>query len=94
MGHLARDADFVIETREGAIVGGGGFGQEFQGDRLAEREIGGAVDFAHAAAAQQSRDTIAAGHDGTGQKAAFIHTAGGTQAGGSGGAGSQHDGLG
>ena len=93
VGDLARDADFVVEAGEGAIVGGGGFGQEFQGDGLAEREVGGAVDFAHAAAAQESGDTIAAGDDGTWQEAAFIDAAGGTQAGHGGGAGSQYDGL-
>ena len=94
VGDLARDADFVVEAGEGAIVGGGGFGEEFQGDGLAESEVGGAVDFAHAAAAQESGDAIAAGHDGAWKEAAFIDAGGGTEAGGGGGAGSEHDGLG
>ena len=33
VGDLARDADFVVEAGEGAIVGGGGLGEEFRGRR-------------------------------------------------------------
>ena len=91
---LARDADFVVEAREGAIVGGGGLGQEFQGHGLAQGQVGGAIDFAHAAASQQSRDAVAPGHHGARQEAAFIDGAGGAEAGRSGGAGSEDDGLG
>ena len=39
-------------------------GQELQSDRLIEREIVGAVDFAHAAEAQQADDTIPLGQNG------------------------------
>ena len=80
MRHLARDPHFVIEASQRAIVGGGGFGQKLQRHRLAQRQVDGAVDFAHPAASQQSRHTIAPGNDGTRQKAAFIHAARGAQA--------------
>ena len=76
----------------GAIVGGGGLGQEFEGDGLAEGEVGGAIDFAHAAASQQSDDAVAVGEQGAGQEAAFIDGAGGGEA--RGGGGSEGDGRG
>ena len=92
--HLARDADFVVEARQGAIVGGGGLGEELQGDGLAQGQVGGAIDLAHAAASQQSGDAVARGHHGAGQEAAFIDGAGGAEAGRGGGARSECDRLG
>src|SRR6185369_1229405 len=59
MGNLAGDADFSVKAFEQARVAGGGFGQEFQCDRLAEGKIGGAVDFAHPAFAEESDDAVA-----------------------------------
>ena len=72
MGDLAGDADFTVETLEGALVVGAGIGQELESDGLGEREIGGAVDFAHAAAAEQGDDAVASGDQGAGDEAAFI----------------------
>ena len=91
---LARDADFVVEAREGTIVGGGDLGEEFQGYRLAEGQVGGAIDFAHAAASQESRDAVAGGHHGARHEAAFIDGAGGAEARGGRGARSECDCLG
>ena len=62
--HLARDPHFVIKASQRAIVGSGGLRQKFQRHRLAQCQIDGAVDFAHPAAAQQSRHTIAPGNHG------------------------------
>ena len=39
------------------------FGQELQGDRLAELEVVGAIDLAHAAAAEERHQPIASGDD-------------------------------
>ena len=58
------DAHFVVEPREPAGVGGERFGQELERHRLAERQIVGAIDLAHAAAAEQADDAIAAGEHG------------------------------
>ena len=55
MRHLARDPHFVVELREADVVARHGVRQEFQRDRLAEAEIVGAIDLAHAAAAEQCR---------------------------------------
>ena len=55
-----------------ALVVGAGVGQELQSYGLRQREIGGAVDFAHAAAAEQRDDAIASGDQRAGNEAAFI----------------------
>ena len=61
--HLARRAQLVVELREVRRIAGDPFGQELQRDRLIERQIVGAIDFAHAAAAEQRDQPIAAGDD-------------------------------
>src|SRR5260370_5294108 len=76
MRHLARDAHLVAETGESGFAGVAGRGKEFESDRLIEDQIVGAVDFAHAAAAQEADNAIAAGEHGAGRKAAFIDTRG------------------
>ena len=48
------------------------FGQELQRDRLIEREIVGAVHFAHAAAAEQRDQAVAAGDDGARAQAGSV----------------------
>ncbi len=68
-------------ARECAVIGGGDLGEEFQGYGLAEGQVGGAVDLAHAAASQQSGDAVARGHHGAGQEAAFIDGAAGAEGG-------------
>ena len=77
MRDLAGDADFAVKTLEQALVLRGLFGQELQRHRLAEGEVGSAVDFAHAAAAQQSDDAIASAQQGAREKAAFVDVGGG-----------------
>ncbi len=61
MGHLARNANFVIEAGNGAVVAGCGFRKKLERYGLAQREVGGAIDFAHSAPAQESGDTVAPG---------------------------------
>ena len=56
----ARVAHFVVELREARRVVSQVVGQELQRDRLTEPEIVGAVDLAHAAAAEQPDDAVAA----------------------------------
>ena len=47
-------------------------GQELERHGLAQHQVGGAIDFAHAAAAQQSDDAIAAAQQRAGDEAAFV----------------------
>ena len=68
--HLARDAQLVVELRQAAIVGRDAAGQELQRDRLIERQVVGAIHFAHAAASEQGDEPIAAGDDRAGREGA------------------------
>jgi len=52
-------------------------GQEFEGDGLAQPEVGGAVDFAHAAFAEPAEDAVAFVEQSTGGEAAFSEILGG-----------------
>ena len=61
--HLAREAQLGVELGEARGVGGDAGGQELEGDRLLEREVFGAVDLAHAAAAEQRHQPVARRHD-------------------------------
>ena len=51
MRDLAGDADFAVEAFEQSRLLRRGFGQELQRHGLVELEVGGAIDLAHAAAA-------------------------------------------
>ena len=68
MRDLPRDADFIVESRQSIGIGRSGLGQKFQRDLLAQPKIGGAIYFAHAAAAEQSEDAIALGDQGARKK--------------------------
>ena len=74
--HLARDAHFVMELGEPLRVFGDGRRQELQRDVLPEPQILGAVDLAHAAAADQAEDAVALGQ----QRAGGDRLAGGSRA--------------
>jgi hypothetical protein len=68
MGDLAGRAHLVVETVEAAGVVGERFGQELQGDGLAQPQVVRAIDLAHTAAAEQGDDAVAvreqrAGHE-------------------------------
>jgi hypothetical protein len=67
---LTRDAQFVVEPREPAVVRRHAPGEELERDRLIEREIVGAIDFAHATASEQGDEAVAAGDDGSGREPA------------------------
>ena len=73
MRNAAGDADFVAKALEQSLIAGGRFGQELERDGLAEREVVGAIDFAHASLAEQRDDAVTAGNQASGKKAAFIH---------------------
>ena len=73
---LPRHADFGVELREPAGVAVDVGRQELQRDRLAELQVVGAVDLAHAAAAQAADDAVAAAEEGAGRKAAVVDRAG------------------
>ena len=68
--HLARDAQLAVELREARGVGGDAVGEELERDRLPEREIVGAVDLAHAAAAEERDQAVARGDDRSRREAA------------------------
>ena len=71
MGDQAGDADLAVEALEQARIARRLLGQELERDGLAEREVGGAIDLAHAAAAQQADDAIAAAEQRAGNEAAL-----------------------
>src|SRR5438552_5568085 len=72
MRYLASDANFVVKAPESCRIRHGGFGQEFQRYLLAEPQIGGAINFTHAAAAEQSDDAIAVGYQCSGKESSFV----------------------
>ncbi len=56
--HLTGHAHFTMETRERGAVAQQVFGKKLQRDGLAQFEIVGAIDFAHAAFSEQAHDAI------------------------------------
>ena len=59
MRDLARDAHFAMKASQRGAVAQQVIGQKFKCDRLAEFQIVGAIDLAHAAFAEQPDDAIA-----------------------------------
>ena len=55
---LARHAHFTMKPRERGAVTQQMFGKELQRDRLTQFQVIGAIDFAHAAFANQAHDAI------------------------------------
>ena len=72
MRNQAGDADLAVEALEQPRIARRLFGEELERDRLPEREIGGAVDFAHAAAPEQSENAVAAAQQRARQEAALV----------------------
>ena len=72
MRHQARHADFAVEALQQALIARRLFGQELQGDGLSQRQVGGAIDLAHAAAAQQADDAVAPAEQGSRDEASFV----------------------
>ncbi len=66
--HLAGDSELGVKLREAIAVGGDAGGQEFERDRLVERQVVGAVDLAHSAAAEQRHEAVASGDDRAGSE--------------------------
>ena len=73
---LARRPDLVVELREPDGIGADRVGQELQRDRLAEAEVVGAVDLAHAALAEEADDAEPSVEHRTGREAAVIDRVG------------------
>ena len=82
---LAGEADFIFEAFEPGLVLAEEGGEELEGDGLVEGDVVGAVDLAHAAAAEEFDDAVAACDDGAGHEASGVDEAGG--GGGEGGGG-------
>ena len=76
MGDLAGEADLRAEAFEPFFVGGKEGGEELEGDGLVEGHVVGAIDLAHAAAAEQFDDAVSSGDDGAGHEAAGVDEAG------------------
>jgi len=72
VGNLAREPHLVAEALERRRVGGDALGKELQRDGLAQHEVGGLVDFTHAALAQAPRDAIPLRQHGAGREPALI----------------------
>ena len=64
MRDLPGEANLGVELREADRVGLERLGQELQGDGLAERQVVGAIDLAHAALTDARHDPIAPGEQG------------------------------
>lgn len=70
--YLTGNADFVMEAGKGGGIEGCGEGEKLQRHDLAEFEIFGFVNFAHAALAEEIEYAVAAGMDhGSGDEAAL-----------------------
>ena len=67
MGNAPGNADLIAEPFEELSLTGIFFGQKLERHRLAEREVIGAIDLAHAALPQQ-RDNAVTAHDQTARK--------------------------
>ena len=61
MRNLARNAHFAVEPVERYFVVRYGFGQKLQRYRLAQFEIIGAIDLAHAALSEDADDAVTLG---------------------------------
>ena len=72
MGDQARHADLSVEALQQALIARCLFGQELQSDGLPQREVGGAIDFAHPAAAQQTDDAVAPAEQRSRNEASFV----------------------
>jgi len=70
--NLAGEADFASEAGERVGIAGERGGKKFKSDGLAEFEIFGAVDFAHAALAEWRDNAVAIGESGAGDVAGFV----------------------
>ena len=66
MRHLPGDAHFVAEAVERLRVVRRGLGQKLERDRLVERQVVGAINFAHAALSEQGDDAVAAAQQNAG----------------------------
>ena len=65
VGDLPGRADLVAEPFQIFVIRSRRFGEEFQGDRLTEAQIVGAINLAHAAFPQKSYDSVASGEYGS-----------------------------
>ena len=69
---LARDAHLGVEALEAVLLRSESPRQELQRDRLAELQVVGAIDLAHAAAPEQADDPVALGEHRAGREAAGL----------------------
>src|SRR5271165_5798512 len=75
MRDLPRDAHFVAETRERGLIRRQLRGKKLEGHCLGQQQIVGAIDFAHAATAQQDYDAIALRQQCSRREPALVHVA-------------------
>ncbi len=68
MGDLPREPDFLMEARQPVGAMRDILRQELERDGLSKLQVFSSIDFAHAAAAQQSDDAVAAGQHGAGNE--------------------------
>ena len=84
MGHLARHAHLIAETRERLFVSGEGLREEFEGYLLFQDQVVGAVHLAHPSLAQEGDHTVAAAEEGPRREASLGSRRRGAHAGGAG----------
>jgi hypothetical protein len=73
MRNLTRRPYFPVKARERRAIGRKCFGQKLQSDGLAQFEIICAIDFAHAAASQETDDAIASGERSAGREPRVVN---------------------
>src|SRR5258708_4143714 len=76
MRDLPRNPDLVVETGKHGGIFCGGFRQKLKRNGLAEAQIVGTIDFAHAAFAEPSENSVPLGQQRTWNKASFIEIRG------------------
>jgi hypothetical protein len=65
---LASDAQFAVKLSEPFRIGRDAGREEFQGDRMVQCQVVGAIHFAHPAAAEHRDEAIAPGNQGSGRE--------------------------
>ena len=75
MGNPARGADFIAKACEQFFVPRGGFRKEFQGHRLAQHQVVGAIDFPHSSPPEYGHDSVPLRQKRSGKKTPFAREA-------------------
>jgi hypothetical protein len=68
MRHPSGEANLIAESLQQSLIPACIFRKEFERNRLAQRQIIGAINFSHATATEQCNDAITASQQASGKK--------------------------